>query len=161
MSPKKNPKVYEDGSVEGKGKKAEYEIAAWRRSKKVRLSIIIGLLIVAGLLFYFWEKGRIAVGIAIVTLLVALGLEVTNNDWDLGKVVETGSFAESKIPRDGDGNLLVGAICDNPDFDYNCNSFSCQGEAQAVMEECGGRGNDVHRLDGNKDGVACQSLPAC
>lgn len=165
MSENKNEEtekvVYEDGSVKGEGKKAEYEIAAWRRSKNVRLAIIVGLLIIAGLVFYFWEKGRIAAGIAIATLLIALGLEVSNNDWDLGKLAETRSFTESKIPRDGEGNLMVGAICDDPDFDYNCNNFECQGEAQAVMDECGGRGNDVHGLDGNKDGVACQALPAC
>ncbi len=165
MSKKKNnekePQVYEDGSVEGEGGKAEYEIAAWRRSKNVRLAIIVGLLIAAGILFYFWEKGRLFVGGIIAVLLIALGLEVSNNDWDLGKAWEDKSFAEAKIPRDDDGNLMIGAICDDPDFDYNCNNFECQGEAQAVMDECGGRGNDVHGLDGNKDGVACQALPAC
>ena len=32
-------------------------------------------------------------------------------------------------------------------------------EAQAVFEMCGGTANDVHRLDADKDGEACESLP--
>ena len=42
---------------------------------------------------------------------------------------------------------------------YNCEDFSTQAEAQRVFEACGGVGSDIHRLDGNKDGVACESLP--
>ena len=42
---------------------------------------------------------------------------------------------------------------------YNCSHFKTQAEAQAVFEMCGGTGNDVHRLDGNKDGEVCESLP--
>jgi hypothetical protein len=28
-----------------------------------------------------------------------------------------------------------------------------------VFNLCGGVGNDIHRLDSNKDGEACESLP--
>ena len=42
---------------------------------------------------------------------------------------------------------------------YNCNNFSTQAEAQAVFEVCGGLSNDIHWLDGDQDGVACESLP--
>ncbi len=42
---------------------------------------------------------------------------------------------------------------------YNCSHFKTQAEAQSVFEQCGGVGNDVHRLDGNKDGSVCESLP--
>ena len=41
---------------------------------------------------------------------------------------------------------------------YNCDDFSTQAEAQKVFEYCGGVGNDIHRLDGDKDGLACESL---
>ena len=43
--------------------------------------------------------------------------------------------------------------------DYNCDDFSTQPEAQAFFEKVGGVGNDVNRLDGNKDGEACEALP--
>jgi micrococcal nuclease len=42
---------------------------------------------------------------------------------------------------------------------YNCTDFSTHSEAQAVFEACGGSGNDIHRLDSDGDGVACESLP--
>jgi|GEM_PF-878325 len=42
---------------------------------------------------------------------------------------------------------------------YNCTDFSTQAEAQHVFEECGGTSNDIHRLDSDKDGRACESLP--
>lgn len=42
---------------------------------------------------------------------------------------------------------------------YNCSDFQYQEDAQYVFEYCGGVSNDVHRLDSDKDGVACESLP--
>jgi micrococcal nuclease len=42
---------------------------------------------------------------------------------------------------------------------YNCTDFKTHAEAQAVFEQCGGAANDVHKLDNNKDGEACESLP--
>jgi len=42
---------------------------------------------------------------------------------------------------------------------YNCSDFKTHAEAQAVFEYCGGISNDIHRLDGDSDGIACESLP--
>jgi len=42
---------------------------------------------------------------------------------------------------------------------YNCADFSTHAQAQAVFEYCGGISNDIHRLDGDYDGLACESLP--
>lgn len=42
---------------------------------------------------------------------------------------------------------------------YNCSDFSTHDEAQAVFEACGGGSNDVHGLDNDSDGLACESLP--
>jgi len=51
--------------------------------------------------------------------------------------------------------------CDCSGDIYNCSDFSTHAEAQACYEYCKslGRG-DVHRLDGNNDGIACESLPS-
>ena len=43
--------------------------------------------------------------------------------------------------------------------DMNCSDFSSQRAAQAFFIFQGGPGEDPHRLDGNGDGVACESLP--
>jgi hypothetical protein len=38
---------------------------------------------------------------------------------------------------------------------YNCSDFSSHREAQSVLDGCRG---DVHRLDRDNDGIACESL---
>ena len=43
--------------------------------------------------------------------------------------------------------------------DRNCSDFSTWSEAQSFFESEGGPASDPHRLDGDGDGVACQSLP--
>jgi hypothetical protein len=111
--------------------------------------------------------GRVALVVAFSALLAAFGLEVSQNDWDLGKLWETKSFQESKIQRDEAGNVLYdifGNITTDSSIgkkadEYNCDDFSTKPEAQAFFEKVGGIGNDVNRLDGDKDGEACESLP--
>ena len=41
---------------------------------------------------------------------------------------------------------------------YNCGDFETQSEAQIVYEECGGVDNDIHQLDKDGNGLACESL---
>jgi len=41
---------------------------------------------------------------------------------------------------------------------YNCDDFQTQSEAQIVFEECGGIDNDIHQLDKDGNGLACESL---
>ena len=43
--------------------------------------------------------------------------------------------------------------------DQNCSDFDTWAEAQAFFESEGGPASDPHRLDGDGDGIACQSLP--
>lgn len=52
----------------------------------------------------------------------------------------------------------VGYVCG---YDaYNCSDFGTRGEAQAVYDYCVARGaGDVHRLDQDGDGEACEALP--
>jgi len=54
---------------------------------------------------------------------------------------------------------------EEPDIDYvcstnvyNCGDFNSHSEAQYVFEYCGGLSNDIHRMDGDNDGIACESL---
>lgn len=42
---------------------------------------------------------------------------------------------------------------------YNCDDFMTHAEAQKVFEMCGGVLKDVHGLDRDKDGLACETLP--
>lgn len=43
--------------------------------------------------------------------------------------------------------------------DRNCSAFATQEEAQAFFIAAGGPQHDPHRLDGDHDGTACESLP--
>lgn len=43
--------------------------------------------------------------------------------------------------------------------DRDCSDFASQREAQEFFEAAGGPDIDPHRLDGDGDGVACESLP--
>ncbi|OQA93709.1 MAG: hypothetical protein BWY24_00312 [Microgenomates group bacterium ADurb.Bin219] len=138
-----------------------------RGSHKFRLILIIILMAIVAVLFIFVKKLRLALVVAFIALLAALGLEVSQNDWDLGKLLETKSFQESKVSRDTEGNLLfdkLGNITTDSTKgkkagDYNCDDFSTQPEAQRFFLKVGGIGNDLYRLDGDKDGKACESLP--
>ncbi len=54
-------------------------------------------------------------------------------------------------------------IVDNSEYDcssnvYNCGDFKTHAEAQKVFEACGGVNNDVHKLDRDGDGDACETL---
>ena len=52
----------------------------------------------------------------------------------------------------------TGCNCTGPDL--NCSDFSTHAEAQACYKRCKGLGyGDVFRLDGDNDGIACESLP--
>lgn len=117
------------------------------------------------------------IGVVIVILLGALGLEVSNNDWDLGSIFSGSSVSDSKVVRDEQGNVAYdangniitrimrdkeGNIVENGGKytdEYNCDDFATQEEAQSFFEKAGGVRADTNRLDGDKDGEACESLP--
>ncbi len=43
---------------------------------------------------------------------------------------------------------------------YDCKSFKSQKRAQYVYDYCAKQnGTDIHKLDGNKDGIVCEGLP--
>jgi hypothetical protein len=95
--------------------------------------------------------------VLLAILAGAFGLEASNNDWDLGKLLSGSSPAEARVMRDKEGNVVTegGKYTD----EYNCDDFSTQPEAQAFFEKAGGVSKDTNRLDGDSDGIACESLP--
>lgn len=126
------------------------------------------------------KVGKGILGVIIVLLLGALGMEVSNNDFDLGSIFSGESVSDSKIERDIDGNLnrtedggfvtrvlrdksgnivTEGQAGAKYTDEYNCADFSTQLEAQTFFDNVGGVEGDTNRLDGNKDGVPCESLP--
>lgn len=119
-------------------------------------------------------------GVVIALLLGAFGLTATNNDWNLNSIFTGSSVKDSKIETDEKGNLKqnevgefvtrvmrdklgnivpTGQAGGKYTDEYNCDDFSTQEEAQVFYDKAGGIKGDVNRLDGNKDGVPCESLP--
>lgn len=124
-------------------------------------------------------KKKVLLGVFVV-LLGALGLEVSNNDFDLGSIMKGNSMADSKIERDANGNLLqneaggfvtrimrdingdevpAGTAGAKYTDEYNCDDFKTQSQAQKFFTKSGGPSKDTNRLDGDNDGEACESLP--
>jgi hypothetical protein len=116
----------------------------------------------------------------IALLLGAFGLTASNSDWNLNSLFSGQSASESKIQTDEKGNLKqdaagnfitrvmrdkLGNIVPTGQEggkytdEYNCSDFDTQPEAQAFYDKAGGVKGDVNRLDANKDGVPCESLP--
>lgn len=95
----------------------------------------------------------------LVVLLTALGLEVSNNDYDLGKILEGSSWKDAKVMRDKDGNVVTDGTGKYTN-DYNCDDFDSQDQAQRFFDKVkADTGEDPNRLDGDKDTVACEDLP--
>ncbi len=161
-----NKQLTESVPASEKGSGAS-RLSKLRYSHKFRLVFILVLLVIVGGLFFFWKKARLALIVAFISLLAAFGLEASKLDWDLGKLMQTESFQESRILRDVKGDILfdkLGNITTDKRRgkkadDYNCSDFLTQEEAQTFYLKVGGLGNDVNRLDGDKDGTACESLP--
>lgn len=136
-----------------------------RNSKNARLWTI-GILIAIAIAAFFLVKSGIAkaiLGVVIAILVAAFGMEVTENDYDVGTLIEERSFEAAKIERDEEGNLInIDSFCESTEIDYNCSDFNTQEEAMRVYNKCkdAGKNMDVFRLDGDKDGLVCEALPA-
>lgn len=62
-------------------------------------------------------------------------------------------FATEPAPAEG------GSVCPCSGDSLNCKDFSSQSSAQACMNYCIAQGaGDIHNLDGNANGQACESL---
>lgn len=136
-----------------------------RGNKNTRLVVLLIIIAIAAGMWWYGNKtdnqtlktgGAIVGGVA----GLATGLEVADKDFDLKTLWETGSLKESLLERDADGNLVnTQMICDAQSegfYDYNCDDFLTQPEAQAVYEKCG---TDVNGLDRDKDGIVCEANP--
>ena len=117
---------------------------------------------------FFFEKVRWLMIGFIVLMLGALGMQVYDYDFDLGKLMETKSFSESRVDTatDSDGNSysVITGTCNKNDFDLNCDSFENQEEAQDQYDTCASslqadnpsidvKKLDIYGLDGDNDGI--------
>lgn len=64
------------------------------------------------------------------------------------------------LPTDTPQPPAQDAVCQCGNDTYNCGDFGTQASAQACFNYCRDRGSgDIHKLDQDNNGVACESLP--
>lgn len=83
--------------------------------------------------------------------------------WALGilTLIVIGVFAFFMLATEDEGPVAITES--NYDCEsniYNCDDFGIRSEAQKVFDECGGLENDVHALDKDGNGLACEGLPS-
>lgn len=145
--------------------------------KKVRTGIIT-LLIVALVLWYFYgdfskRTKNIILGTGI-GMTAILGLDLVSYEIDFKTLWDTGSIDDSRKTY-VNGVALMGKDCSkSEEWDLDCDNFATQNEAQTVYQKCLNRvleynkdvdeakavSLDVYWLDGDKDGIVCEHLPA-
>ena len=77
---------------------------------------------------------------------------------NIARVNREGMWDSREIQDGSPGNEP--APCSCAANTLNCSDFSTHNEAQACYDTCIALGmGDIHRLDGNADGMACESLP--
>jgi len=87
----------------------------------------------------------------------------SNNIWSIDGYVQDDGF-NSDVTQETDDTDENTSDDYNGDYDpfgddRNCGDFDTQDEAQSFFEAAGGPESDPHRLDGDGNGVACESLP--
>lgn len=82
--------------------------------------------------------------------------------WKNPNVIPPWEYRHSKRKRRTDQPVSSssGSGCDCSGNRYNCSDFKTQNQAQACFDYCMRvKGYDVHKLDRDQDGRACESLP--
>ena len=101
--------------------------------KNIILSVIVLVLIGGG--FFYWQQ----------------------NQADVRELNKTLPASVSEAFEESQPQAEIKIVCSYNT--YNCSDFSTHREAQEVFEYCGGLRNDIHGLDGDNDGIACEILP--
>ncbi len=146
------------------------------KSTRIWFLVLLVVIVIALYLMGIIKKG-FAIGLGIL-LLAAIGIQTFDYDLDLATLWQTGSIEESRVQHTQDGVVLKGD-CVKPakkaeEFDLNCSNFKTQPEAQAKYNECAAQiaennqsldaakiqSLDIYGLDGNKNGIVCEALPA-
>ena len=119
------------------------------------------------------QKPLILFLLIIIVLIVFVSmLKIINIDMEMDLIKQENQELRRLLVNDKKEPIEVVVIEEKPKIEdttksgytcsynaYNCANFITHAQAQAVYEGCGGVSNDVHRLDRDKDGLACESLP--
>lgn len=86
--------------------------------------------------------------ILVITLTLVVQSVQANNGHTIALPLIYNQYASTPAPCDCSADL------------YNCAHFDIQQKAQQCYDHCWALGlGDIHRLDNDNDGIACESLP--
>jgi hypothetical protein len=149
-----------------------------RNTKSTRLWFLV---LLAAIIFVLWWLKIIKTWFAIwlgIVVLAVIGIQTFDYDLDLQTLWKTGDISESRVQQTKDGIKLMGSCVKlagkNANNDLNCVNFKTQPEAQAKYDTCATqiasynagqsadsiKNLDIYGLDGNKNGIVCEALPA-
>ncbi len=154
------------------------ELEKARNTKSTRLWFLV---LLAVIIFALWWLKIIKTWFAIwlgIVVLAAIGIQTFDYDLDLQTLWKTGNIAESRVQHTSDGIKLMGScvkpVGQNSTDDLDCANFTTQLQAQAKYDTCASqialyntgktsdqiKSLDIYGLDGNKNGIVCEALPA-
>ncbi len=88
-----------------------------------------------------------------------LGIWEKEFDAEIDIEIDVEENTQEDSPKDNQEETEL-EVCDCSSNLYNCDDFSTHTEAQECYEYCISIiGSDIHRLDGDYDGEACETLP--
>lgn len=147
------------------------KINKYRYNRNVRTIVLVVLLLIVLAMLLFRGKMKGLLIVLLVVIVGALGLYLTDYDLDLGTLMKTGSFTESRVETKKWVKIIGSDCLEN---NLNCSDFATQEEAQAKYNYCADRiaasnewqtqesikNLDIFGLDRDKDGLVCEALPA-
>lgn len=143
-----------------------------RNTKSTRIWFMVLLLVILGILYFTSTKFKWLILAMIITVLLAVGIQVTDYDLDLETLWATGGDVAASRVEYNNGIKILGEACAGDNL--NCSDFATQPEAQTKYESCATqiasyndgqsadsiKRLDVYWLDGNNNGIVCEALPA-
>ncbi len=107
----------------------------------------------------------IVIILIVVGILVSSALNSTNKITNFEECVKAGNPILETLPLTcqakgetftEEEKIITGLPCESDEL--NCNNFKSRLIAQDLFEACGGIGFDVHNLDPDENGLACEDF---
>lgn len=145
-------------------------IQKYRYNRNVRTVVLVVLLLILLAMLLFRGKMKWLILALIVLVGIALGLHIADYDLDIGTLIKTASFEQSRVETKKWVKIVWSDCITN---NLNCANFATQPQAQAKYEYCANKiatnnnhvskdeikNLDVYGLDGDNDGIVCEALP--
>lgn len=105
--------------------------------------------------------GGVVLGLVVSLWILGCGLSDEQDAEELRSSTPASSLTSPAPTSSANLTIDDGTDTLQPNVDRDCVDFPCQELAQEFFEAQGGPAQDPYQLDANRNGRACESLPAC